>query len=207
MKNLIDPLVLSIQKNLQQSIFIECFELNENESKKDHSLAIRKHMDQFLKNNFQGSDDSLLDMDNTPQGIYIVPAGIKLFGNISHTQTHAVYAIGESPLGIDLEERQRISLAPVKRVCTDLEVSLAHEDPKLLWSIKEATFKAIPFAIQPKVISEIQVLRLHKESSAKDPFSSYSFFCSPAKDLDLKIHGFIINDDKYQLCVAIILKH
>lgn len=207
MKDLIDSLILSIQKKLQQNIFIEDFPLDEKESKKEHSLAIRKKMDQFLKAHFQGSDESLLDMDNTPQGIFLMPVEMKLFGNISHTQTQAVFAIGESPLGIDLEERQRISLAPIKRVCTDIEIALIQQDPKLLWSIKEAAFKAIPFAVQPKVISEIQVVKIQQESAASDPIHNYYFLSTSTNDNDLKIHGFISHNDKYQLCVAIILKH
>jgi phosphopantetheinyl transferase len=203
MKMLAERILFHFPKKFQTEVLLEHFPLNKDDSPKNKSIFVRQKMDVFLKAHFGGGDESILDMDNTPQGLFA--NGQKLYTSISHTMDQAVFVLSECPMGVDLEERQRISEAPVKRVCTATELALIPEDTKLLWSIKEAAFKAIPFAVQPQVISDIQILKITLEESLA-AIKTYSFSCINKHDEQIKILGFISCDENYQLAVAIILK-
>lgn len=203
MKMLAERILFHFPKKFQMEVLLEHFLLNKDDSPKNKSTFVRQKMDTFLKAHFGGGDDSILDMDNTPQGLFA--NGQKLYTSISHTMDHAVFVLSECPMGVDLEERQRLSEAPVKRVCMPTELTLIPEDTKLLWSIKEAAFKAIPFAVQPQVISDIQILKITLEESLPT-MKTYSFSCISKQDELIKILGFISCSENYQLAVAIILK-
>lgn len=203
MKLLVDKILFHYSKKFQTEILIDYFPLNKDDSAKNKSIFVRQRMDRFLKSHFGGGDESILDMDNTPQGLFA--NGHKLYTSISHTADQGVFVVSEYPTGVDLEERQRISEAPVKRVCSSDELKLIPTDTKLLWSIKEATFKAIPFAIQPKVISDIRILKINHEESL-DTIDTYSFSCTSKQDEQIKILGFISCCENYQLAASIILK-
>lgn len=203
MNFLVEKILFHFPKKFQTHILFDAFPLSKDESIKNKSIHVRQRMDTFLKSHYGGGDESILDMDNTPQGLFV--NGQNLYASISHTEEQAIFVISEYPIGVDLETRSRVSEAPVRRVCTKEELAIALMDFKLLWSIKEASFKAIPFAIQPKVISEVQVLRITSEE-AKEAIKTYSFACSLKSDPDLKIVGVISCNENHQLATSIILK-
>lgn len=204
MNLLVEKLLFHFSKKFQTEVFCDYFPLNKDESANTRSIYVRQKMDSFLKAHFGGGDESILDMDNIPQGLFV--NGRKLYASISHISNLGVFVICDSHVGVDLEERHRISEAPVKRVCTDAEMALGFEDIKLLWSIKEASFKAIPFAVQPKVISDIQVLKINLEEHDIDNAKTYSFACNLKQDSELKIWGIITCSENYQVAISIILK-
>lgn len=60
-------------------------------------------------------------------------------------------------LGFDIESTERVTVSVVSRISTPEEVNLA-PDPASLWVAKEATYKALPRAIQPFVTSQIEIV-------------------------------------------------
>ncbi len=65
--------------------------------------------------------------------------------------------IHDGHVGLDLEDRTKVTPEIVARMCSEEETFLA-PDPALLWAAKEATFKSLLKASQPKALSEIVLL-------------------------------------------------
>lgn len=100
-------------------------------------------------------------IDKTPQIAYTTQGKPYLINhpnihfNISHCKTTIAVAINQnSPIGIDVESRRKISDALIKKVCNEQEQNLIKnsEDPTLtfikIWTRKEAYYKCIGTGIQ-----------------------------------------------------------
>jgi hypothetical protein len=120
------------------SSFIEVnFSASFGSQSNDHRQRIRMSLySHILK---MGHDEpSILDLDLIPEtSIYSC--------SISHTQGLGGYAITKLPnhIGIDIEVSSRITPELLRRVCSEEEFNSCPE-PSILWSAKEATFKANP---------------------------------------------------------------
>lgn len=68
--------------------------------------------------------------------------------SISHTQSLGGFTYSEYLHGFDLEEAQRVSEPVIRRTSTAEEFAEA-PNKKLLWSAKEAAYKAVARPIQP----------------------------------------------------------
>ncbi len=115
-------------------------------------LLIRKEIYKFLQK--QGlANESLQDLSISPPKL----ADISL--SISHCSLGSVfaYALNSQPLGVDLEDKSRLSDQIIVRISDDEERALS-PIPNLLFSAKEALWKAIassPWAVP--TISQIKI--------------------------------------------------
>lgn len=201
MKNLLSTLNYLFEKHLHTKLHINEVLFSTN-NKRENSILIRQQMDIYLKQTFGGNDESILDMDNTPQGLFVKDT--ELYASISHTENWGLYALCDHPVGVDLEQENRISLAVVQRISTPAEITLTAY-PQQIWSIKESAFKAIPFIIQPSVISDIIIEKITVVEAPID-IRAAKFICSVKEQADIKLSGMIISNNIFQLAVAIILK-
>lgn len=115
----------------------------------DHRLLVRQLLTASLRSRQLEAPEDLLDVSNAC-------AHPSLNISISHTTDASLFGWVNSPsrLGVDVEERSRLKVRTVTRVCSKDELSLA-PDPLLLWPAKEAAFKAVsPLAT---VLSHIEI--------------------------------------------------
>lgn len=115
-----------------------------------------------------------------------LPNGRELFCNISHTEKVAVAALSSSPVGIDIERKDRSAQRVLKKIASkdDLDqldrfpdyLKQDLEDPALLlWTGKEALSKAIGLGmrkgLKPFKILASQNLPFSAEISVTGPLS------------------------------------
>ncbi len=174
------------------------------EKKTKNRFELRTALYNYLKDKKNFVFEDALDLRNVPQKIG-VPAK-DFYSSLSHTEDVGVFVLDSAPVGVDFENRARILKPIVERVCEPKEVSL---DPnfQLLWSIKEAAFKSVPFIIQPKAVTEITVTSLITATDEKIPFYKTATFTTTIKTSSKrsaisKIDGICIFNDDYQLAIA-----
>lgn len=191
------------EKNFHSELFLQTVSLP-HEEKAANSLFIRQEMDKYLKQKFNSSDSELMDIVNVPQGLTI--GDKKLFASISHTGKKAIYCICDNPVGIDIEDASRLNPKVIQRITTPPELSLI-PDSNILWSIKESAFKAIPFIIQPKVITDIEIKKIDPiELPSSEKVFSYKFLAKVKSPDEMSIVGIVVNTASNQLAVSTILK-
>lgn len=95
----------------------------------DHRLKIRKHL--FKKTKVK----SVLDLNNRPK----LP---HQFVSISHCPVVGGFVISPYSIGIDLEQKKRLSPSVIKRIAKNDEIKLFPEEvSQALWTIKESVYK------------------------------------------------------------------
>ena len=113
--------------------------------------------------------------------------------SISHTHDLGGWVALPKPatLGFDLERRARVREAVIRRMCTPDEVALVR-DPALLWSAKEAMFKAIATAAQPTSLSQITVKRWEARGEGQYLFGG-----------DAVPRGLVLATDEFAVALAL----
>ena len=117
----------------------------------DWSSSVADHRKEIRLELYKKSRDAkVLDLNQVPQFD-------DFFVSISHCKSLGGYALNlKEPIGFDVEQRERISLKSIERISSEQERGLADEDfQKLLWPIKEATFKR--FQGEVGLITEAEV--------------------------------------------------
>ncbi len=170
------------------------------EKKTKNRFELRNSLYRFLKEEKQFIFEDALDLRNVPQKIGI---GAKdFFSSLSHTDSTGVFAFDSQPIGVDFENLEKIKKTIVERVSNRNELKL-HSNYQILWSIKEAAFKAIPFIIQPKTVSDIVIETVNTFSNEKmKKFEIVQFLASVKKSAKISIEGFGISNETTQLAVA-----
>lgn len=170
------------------------------EKKTKNRLDLRKALYNFLKDKKNFAFEDVLDLRNVPQKIPV--PGMDLYGSLSHTDTIGVFALDSLPVGVDFEDRTRVQKVLVERVCKAPEMKL-NSNFQLLWSIKEASFKSIPFIVQPKTITDITVTSIAIIADSKIPNLQLArFSANITKSAFSKVEGVCIFSDNQQLAIA-----
>ncbi len=174
------------------------------EKKTKNRFDLRTALYNYLKDKKNFVFEDALDLRNVPQKIGV--PGKDLYSSLSHTEDVGVFVLDSSPVGVDFENRVRIQKSVVERICQDKELTL---DPnfQLLWSIKEAAFKSVPFIVQPKSVTDVIVTGLNNVTDQKIPFFKTANFTATAKTSPTgkslsKIHGICVFNDDHQLAIA-----
>lgn len=170
------------------------------EKKTKNRFDLRTSLYNFLKDKKNFVFEDALDLRNVPQKIGV--PGKDHYSSLSHTEDIGVFVLDSAPVGVDYEDRSRIQQKIVERVCTPDELKLS-SNFQLLWSIKEASFKAIPFIVQPKAISELSVKTVSPATSS--PIKGYEithFSVIISKSPSTQIQGFCISNANEQLAIA-----
>lgn len=79
-----------------------------------------------------------------------------LCSSLSHAPSMGVLVLSSKPVGVDVEESNRVEGKVVGRVSSAEELAQA-STPASLWCAKEAAFKALKMYNQPSVISKISI--------------------------------------------------
>lgn len=170
------------------------------EKKTKNRFDLRTALYNFLKDKKSFVFEDALDLRNVPQKIGV--PGKDHYSSLSHTENTGVFVLDSAPVGVDYENRERVEQKIVERVCHPDELKLS-SNFQLLWSIKEASFKAIPFIVQPKTISDLSVKSV--TAAAPSPVTGYqvAYFTSfVTKSPSTTIEGFCIWNDTNQLAIA-----
>lgn len=171
------------------------------EQKTKNRLSLRTALYQYLKNSKNFVFEDVLDLRNVPQKIDV--SGKDYYSSLSHTDDKGVFVMHSAPVGVDFENRDRIKKEVIARVCKNSELGLTINF-QLLWSIKEASFKSIPFIIQPKAISDLIVTEIIPVTDFKAAtFSIFRFAVALNKSPSTYISGFTFSDEHTQLAVAV----
>lgn len=170
------------------------------EKKTKNRFDLRTSLYNHLKEKMNFIFEDALDLRNVPQKIGVPTKDY--YSSLSHTEELGLFVLDTAPIGVDYETKDRIKKEIIERVCTKEEMNL-HTNIQLLWSIKEAAFKAIPFIVQPKTMTDITVnkITLLKNTSLKG-FESYSFTAVLKKAASTKIEGICLSNSNHQLAVA-----
>lgn len=80
-------------------------------------------------------------VEKTPMGKPFFPAQPQTCFSLSHSKALVLCAIGESPVGADIEVHRPVLAGVAQRVCTDQE--LAAFDFFQLWTLKESYLKLV----------------------------------------------------------------
>lgn len=114
---------------------------------KENRKLIRQHIFENIE-----SADEILDMT-------LIPALTTGSISISHNRAMGGYVhISENvQWGFDIELTQRLTERNAKYYASPEEIRLA-PSASSLWTAKEAAYKALPLAIQPTVIGEIELV-------------------------------------------------
>lgn len=170
------------------------------EKKTKNRFDLRTLLYNFLKEKKNFIFEDVLDLRNVPQKI--ATPNKDYYSSLSHTEEIGVFVLDSSPIGVDYEHRDRIKKDIVKRVSQDRELEL-HSNFQLLWSIKEAAFKAIPFIVQPKTVSEIFVDKISPEPNARvSGFDVFSFSAHTQSSPEVTVSGFGITNSENQMVIA-----
>lgn len=170
------------------------------EKKTKNRLDLRTALYSFLKDKKNFIFEDVLDLRNVPQKI--PTPGKDFYSSLSHTDTIGVFVLNSRPVGVDFEDRQRIQRNLVERVCKKAELELI-SNFQLLWSIKEAAFKAIPFIVQPKTITDITVSSVTILTSTQIPnLRLASFSVTISKSAFSQADGICFFNDDQQLVIA-----
>lgn len=170
------------------------------EKKTKNRMDLRKALYNFIKDTKNFEFEDILDLRNVPQRIPV--PGNDIYGSLSHTDTIGVFALNSLPVGVDFEDRHRIQKVLVERVCKTSEINLS-SNFQLLWSIKEAAFKSIPFIVQPKAITDITVVSINVITDTRIPnLQLVRFSANINKSAFAKAEGVCIFDEDQQLAIA-----
>lgn len=93
----------------------------------------------------------------------VIPRFRKIFVSISHSVSVGGFAIARRPLGFDIEVSERVRRQLAERISAPQEILIA-PSPAHLWTAKEATYKALFYYQQPKVIADVLVGDWHDQS-------------------------------------------
>ncbi|MFP5518795.1 MAG: 4'-phosphopantetheinyl transferase superfamily protein [Bdellovibrionia bacterium] len=110
----------------------------------------RQNIRSFLQNKLQSTEPIILDLEQ-PLTLFR-----EQFISISHSPETGVVALATQPLGIDVESLTRITPKLVERISQPKEL-LTSPLPQVLWSAKEAAFKALVHFAQPQTMSQIEI--------------------------------------------------
>lgn len=155
----------------------------------DNRLLIRK--DLFKKFNVP----AILNLDDFPKNL-------DQNVSISHCPVFGGYALSDRPVGLDIEQWQRISTPLVKRICDEaIEKNIIEkcpDDVAVLWSAKESAYKSLRRA--EGQISEIKIRTFEKVASERSSLWFYKIKCEYQKQT-IKCFGFI--DEEIDLVGAL----
>ncbi len=115
-------------------------------------LNLRRQLMDGLKHARHTTHPDLLDLLKLPQHPQVSIS-------LSHTKSYSCFGWCEKPcsLGVDIEDLTRLKQSVVARVASPSEMSTAPRW-ELLWSCKEAVFKAIP---NVNVLSSVEIFDFH----------------------------------------------
>lgn len=170
------------------------------EKKTKDRFDLRTALYLYLKDHKDFVFEDVLDLRNIPQKIGINDKNY--FSSLSHTEEIGVFVFDLLPIGVDFENRHKITKEIVKRVSQPAELRL-YSDFKILWSIKEAAFKAIPFIAQPKTLAEIKIKTIAPVVEKKIVDFEVFTFSAAIKTLpSLTIKGIGFSNEFTQLAIA-----
>lgn len=170
------------------------------EKKTKNRFELRNALYDFLKNEKEFVFEDALDLRNVPQKIGI--NGKNYYSSLSHTDEIGVFAFDSSPIGVDFENLEKIKKETVARVSQKMEMAL-NPNFQLIWSIKEAAFKAIPFLVQPKTASDIKVERIESVPATKGNQAQVCLFSASMKKAPyIKLNGLCLFNKDNQLAIA-----
>ena len=126
--------------------------------------------------------------------------GKTLYHSVSHTHDLGMFALCESPIGVDLEITSRVQERVVARVSSEEELRAA-PGASALWCAKEACFKALKTFEQPSVVSKISIGRWEKIDSQTETFTLLNSpeFKSPSEG-----RGVVTEISQWSLCFFVI---
>lgn len=142
----------------------------------------RQHLRTNLQKKFSVSEPeiTLQSWSNLKQ----IPQKAKGFLSLSHTLNCGGFVSSDlNKIGFDIELTERVSFAVIQRTCEPEELAEAPHY-SLLWSSKEAAFKACSAHSNIHVLSEIKLMQWHKVGLLQNPV--YSFSVKPSTNLTLK---------------------
>ena len=173
------------------------------EKKTKNRFELRNALYNFLKRQKKFIFEDALDLRTVPQKIGIRRKNY--YSSLSHTEETGAFAFDSSPIGVDIEKREKIKKEIVARVSQKMEMAL-DSNFQLIWSIKEAAFKAIPFMVQPKTVSEIKIERIESITTKKNsPIQACLFSASTKKTPFIKLEGICVFNQDSQLALAKVL--
>lgn len=190
---------------LGSDFYIEVIKFNTKtndpyEKKTKNRFELRNSLYHFLKEKKKFIFEDALDLRNVPQKIAI--KNKDYYSSLTHTDDVGVFTFDSFPVGVDIESPERIRKEIVARVSTKSELTMG-PNFQIAWSIKEASFKAIPFIVQPKTISDIKIQSISPFSNAQVPgFEACLFTAIVKKSPAITVEGFCLYNNLAQLCVA-----
>lgn len=170
------------------------------EKRTKNRFELRNCLYKFLKDKKNFIFEDGLDLRNVPQKIGI---GEKdYYSSLSHTDDVGVFTFDSHPVGVDFENCDKVKKEIVARVSRPTELKL-NSNFQIMWSIKEAAFKSIPFMIQPKIVSEIRIESIvHIDKPALPGYEIFRFTASVVRKPKILIGGIVLTNSKTQLSVA-----
>lgn len=127
-----------------------------NSEAKDHRDQVREHLVYTLTRHEPPPEPAELErLRDLSQPPHLVGFSI----SISHCKKAGGVMWIKDPhfqVGLDMEDRLRVSAKVVARVSEAKEMSRAPH-PALIWTAKEATFKSLLGVSQPRIVSDIQI--------------------------------------------------
>lgn len=205
----------------QIQLYMELFTFSED-SDENKRMMIRQGLLRHLKSKIDTAqhfkiENKLLNLNERPQKL-IIEDNV-FYNSISHTQNQGIFVTSNSPIGIDLEITTRITRKLIERISTFQEIALT-PDLEVLWSIKEASFKALPMAQQTKTISSIEIQSLqdissdfllnsdlHSNSDLAFTPKAVRFMGGIKTQDEMSLSGIAVKLEFTQLALATILKH
>jgi phosphopantetheinyl transferase (holo-ACP synthase) len=170
------------------------------EKKTKNRFDLRTALYNYLKETKKFVFEDALDLRNVPQKFG--GPDKDYYSSLSHTDEIGVFAVDSYPIGIDYENKDRIKKEIVERVCIKDELNLS-SDFQILWSIKEAAFKAIPFIVQPKTMTDITVTKITSlQNKLLNGYHSFSFSADLKKASSTNIEGVCLSNSTHQLAIA-----
>lgn len=134
----------------------------------------------FLIKQFNDFDPRLFTNKFIPQTLNL--NGESYLSSLSHCQSQGLFMISKTPttenilgFGVDIEQKSRLTKQLIKRISSSKEIQRLSENLDLsfhLWTVKESSFKALPLAIQPRVISKITLETFSILSHSTDSFTT-----------------------------------
>jgi hypothetical protein len=136
MTEYLNELTTVVQSQIPGADLKLCLSTEWAAEKPNYRVKIREHMADVNTQHFSRLQwAQLYDLNQRPRGL-------NCFVSISHCHSIGGYSISTFPHGFDIEDLNRISDPIIIRTSTDEERSRTPHI-KLLWSAKEAAFKAL----------------------------------------------------------------
>jgi hypothetical protein len=165
-------------------------ELRESWSSKtpEHRALIRQALHARLSGSSESAGESA-SLSASLLDLSLRPLHPRHSISIAHCPEAGGFAVadGSTWVGFDIESVSRIQERAVARVSSAEELSQA-PSPAHLWVAKEASFKALPANLQPKVISEIVVSSWLPAPTEKNFSPGTHFFAIHPSNI--QTHGF-----------------